>query len=240
MRALLGGRVAAVPVHFDQAEAIVKQGNYKVMIEPWQTFSTWYSQAWLVQAKWLDKPENQRAAVDLNKAMITAFRRTNAEFDYFAAGFRKYATVTDAAKATDDDLKPIWQKLSRDIKAWPNDGGFRREDFRALLPVYRQAGAVKAEPNVDRVIDTRFVEQALKRSSDDGDEAYKHAQAGNAKMSVILAMLVLLQLLNNPFHEGFGGLQPVAMERALRIIDQELAVAGRVVQPPCDAQGNPL
>jgi NitT/TauT family transport system substrate-binding protein len=162
MRALLGGRVAAVPVHFDQAEAIVKQGNYKVMIEPWQTFSTWYSQAWLVQAKWLDKAENQRAAVDLNKAMITAFRRANAEFDYFAAGFRKHATVTDAAKATDDDLKPIWQKLSRDIKAWPNDGGFRREDFKALLPVYRQAGAIKAEPNVDRVIDTRFVEQALK------------------------------------------------------------------------------
>ena len=56
----------------------------------------------------------------------------------------------------------IWQKLSRDIKAWPNDGGFRREDFKALLPVYRQAGAIKAEPNVDRVIDTRFVEQALK------------------------------------------------------------------------------
>jgi NitT/TauT family transport system substrate-binding protein len=162
MRALLGGRVAAVPVHFDQAEAIVKQGNYKIMIEPWQTFSTWYSQAWLVQAKWLEKQENQRAAVDLNKAMITAFRRANADFGYFAAGFRKYATVTDAAKATDDDLKPIWQKLSRDIKAWPNDGGFRREDFRALLPVYRQAGAVKAEPNVDRVIDTRFVEQALK------------------------------------------------------------------------------
>ncbi len=162
MRALLGGRVAAVPVHFDQAEAIVKQGNYKIMIEPWQTFSTWYSQAWLVQAKWLDKAENQRAAVDLNKAMITAFRRTNAEFDYFAAGFRKHATVTDAGKATDDDLRPIWQKLSRDIKAWPNDGGFRREDFKALLPVYRQAGAIKAEPNVDRVIDTRFVEQALK------------------------------------------------------------------------------
>ena len=52
-------------------------------------------------------------------------------------------------------------------------------------------------------------------------------------------MLLLLQFLNNPFHTGIGGLRPVAMERALRIIDQELAAAGRVVQPPCDEQGNP-
>jgi NitT/TauT family transport system substrate-binding protein len=162
MRALLGGRVAAVPVHFDQAEAIIKQGNYQILIEPWKSFSAWYSEAWLVQGKWLEKPENQRAAVDLNKAMITAFRRTNEDYGYFAEGFRKYATVKDAAKTSDDELKPIWQKLSHDIKAWPNDGGFRRDDFRQLLPVYRQAGAIKAEPNVDRVIDTRYVEQALK------------------------------------------------------------------------------
>jgi NitT/TauT family transport system substrate-binding protein len=162
MRALLGGRVAAVPVHFDQAEAIVKQGNYKILIEPWKTFATWYSQAWLVQSKWLDKPENQRAAIDLNKAMITAFRRANADYNYFAGAFRKYATVKDAAKTPDDELKPIWEKLSRDIKAWPNDGGFRRDYFKELLPVYRKAGAIKAEPDVNRVIDTRFVEQALK------------------------------------------------------------------------------
>jgi hypothetical protein len=57
-------------------------------------------------------------------------------------------------------------------------------------------------------------------------------------VSVILSMLVLLQFLNNPFNADFGGLRPVAMERALRIIDQELQVAGRTIQPPCDQQGN--
>jgi NitT/TauT family transport system substrate-binding protein len=162
MRALLGGRVAAVPVHFDQAEEIVKQGNYKVMIEPWKTYNPWLSEAWLVQGQWLAKTENQRAAVDLNKAMITAFRRSNADFDYYAAGFRKFATIKDADKTPDDQIRPIWQKLSRDIKAWPNDGGFRREYFKELIPVYRKAGAIKADPNLDRVVETRFVEQALK------------------------------------------------------------------------------
>ena len=162
MRALLGGRVAAVPVHFEQAEAIIKQGNFKVLIEPWMTYRAWYSQAWLVQGSWLESEANQRAAIDLNKAMITAFRRANEDYGYFAAGFRKYATVKDAANVRDEELIPIWKKLSRDIGAWPNDGGFRRESFKELLPVYREAGAIKSEPDVDRVIDTRFVEQALK------------------------------------------------------------------------------
>jgi NitT/TauT family transport system substrate-binding protein len=167
MRALLGGRVAAVPVHFDQAQAILnqailKQGNYKILIEPWTIYHPWLSEAWLVQGAWLENGENQRAAVDLNKAMITAFRRSNADFGYFAAGFRKYATVKDAEKASDDELGPIWQKLSRDIKAWPDDGGFRREYFAELLPVYRKAGAIKGDPKLDRVVETRFVEAALK------------------------------------------------------------------------------
>jgi NitT/TauT family transport system substrate-binding protein len=162
MRALLGGRVAAVPVHFDQAAEIVKQGNFKVMIEPWKTYKAWYSEAWLVPGKWLDNKDNQRAAVDLNKAMITAFRGCNADYNYFAAGFRKYATVKDAAKISDEQLKPIWQKLSREIKAWPDDGGWSRENFKGLLPVYRKAAAVKADPDLNKVVETRFVEQALK------------------------------------------------------------------------------
>ena len=162
IRALLGGRVAAVPVHFDQAESVLKEGNFKVMIEPWKVYNPWISEAWLVQGKWLEDKNNQRLAVDLNKAMITAFRKTNADLKYYAEGFRKYATMKDADKATDEEIRPIWQKLSADIKAWPNDGGFRREYFKALLPVYRQAGAIKGEPDLERVIDTRFVEQALK------------------------------------------------------------------------------
>ena len=161
MRALLAGRVAAVPVHFDQAAEVVKQGNFKVLIEPWQEYKTWLSQPWLVHGSWADNKDNHRAAIDLNKAMIKSFRMANADYGYWADGFRKYATVPDAAKATDETLKPIWHKLSTAIKAWPNDGGFKREYFKELLPVYRKAGAVKGEPDLNRVIETRFVEQAL-------------------------------------------------------------------------------
>ena len=59
-------------------------------------------------------------------------------------------------------------------------------------------------------------------------------------VSVITALLLLLNVLDNPFHHGIGGLRPVAMERTLRIIDQELKIAGYVDPPPCDARGNSL
>jgi len=51
-------------------------------------------------------------------------------------------------------------------------------------------------------------------------------------------MLVLLQFLDSPFTEGLGGLRPVAMERALVIIEEELAAAGLTIQARCDARGN--
>jgi hypothetical protein len=52
-------------------------------------------------------------------------------------------------------------------------------------------------------------------------------------------MLLLIRFLDSPFHEGGGGVKPVAMERALRIIDESLGAAGVRVSTPCDAQGVP-
>jgi hypothetical protein len=52
-------------------------------------------------------------------------------------------------------------------------------------------------------------------------------------------MLLLLQFLDNPFRSGIGGLRPVAMERALVILDQVLEVTGDTAALPCDATGRP-
>lgn len=76
--------------------------------------------------------------------------------------------------------------------------------------------------------------------ADRGERAVVQAVLMGSVVAVIVSMLLLLNFLDNPFHDGLGGLQPVAMERALAIIDQELEVAGVDQPPPCDAQGNPL
>lgn len=161
MKALLSGRVVAVPMHFDQADDVMKHGPYKVMIEPWKEYKHWISESWLVQRSWLDNKDNQRAMVDVNKAMITSFRQANKSYDYFASGYRKYATVRGAATVSDQALRPIWQKLSAEIHAWPDDGGFKREYFDELLPVYREAHAIRGTLDLKTAVEPRFVDQAL-------------------------------------------------------------------------------
>jgi hypothetical protein len=56
-------------------------------------------------------------------------------------------------------------------------------------------------------------------------------------VSVVTALLLLLNSLNNPFHAGIGGLKPVAMERALQVINQQLDIVGDQQAPPCNARG---
>jgi hypothetical protein len=57
--------------------------------------------------------------------------------------------------------------------------------------------------------------------------------------AVIAVMLLLIGFLDSPFHEGVGGVRPVAMERTLDIIDQALDAANRGVTLPCDPRGTP-
>ena len=68
VRALLSGRVDAVPIHFDQAVALSQQGDYPIMIEPWKEYQAWFGEVLFATGAWLKKPENERAAIDLLKA----------------------------------------------------------------------------------------------------------------------------------------------------------------------------
>ena len=56
---------------------------------------------------------------------------------------------------------------------------------------------------------------------------------------VISSTLLLLWFLDHPYHAGIGSLRPVAMERAIRILDQEAAVVGGKLTIPCDERGIP-
>ena len=62
----------------------------------------------------------------------------------------------------------------------------------------------------------------------------------NFEGHLITSILLLLVFLDNPFHEGVGGLRPVAMERTLEIIRQRSTLADQGNALPCDAEGNPL
>ena len=74
--------------------------------------------------------------------------------------------------------------------------------------------------------------------ADSGERAVVQALLMGTVVAVIVSTLLLLQFLNNPFHDGVGGLRPDAMERTLKIIDEELSANEHRMQLPCDARGN--
>jgi hypothetical protein len=76
--------------------------------------------------------------------------------------------------------------------------------------------------------------------ADSSEGAVTQAVLMGSVASVIVAMLLLIRFLDSPFHDGVGGIQPVAMERTLRIVDEALQALGNRVTLPCDATGNPV
>ena len=73
--------------------------------------------------------------------------------------------------------------------------------------------------------------------ADSGERAVVQALLLGVVVGGITAMLLLLDFLNHPVHDGIGGLRPVAMERTLEVIDQDLAILGDDLPLPCDARG---
>jgi NitT/TauT family transport system substrate-binding protein len=160
--ALLSKRIDAAHVHFDQAQELMKRGPFKVLIEPWKDFPGWINEVWAVPGAWLRKAENERVVVDLLKANITAFRRANRDLGWYVEQYRKHATTKGAREESEDTLRNIWDRLAREIKAWPNDMHYSLEAFREVLPAYKAAGAIQGTVKVEQVVETRYVTQALK------------------------------------------------------------------------------
>ena len=73
--------------------------------------------------------------------------------------------------------------------------------------------------------------------ADSGERAVVQGLMMGVVISVITSMLLLLTLLDNPFHDGIGGLRPVAMERALQVIDRELQIGEADGLPPAMPAG---
>ena len=76
--------------------------------------------------------------------------------------------------------------------------------------------------------------------ADSGERALVQAMLMGTVVSVMVSLLLLLQFLDHPFHPGIGGLRPVAMERAIKVIDLQLDAVGLKLDLPCDSLGNPL
>jgi hypothetical protein len=75
--------------------------------------------------------------------------------------------------------------------------------------------------------------------ADSAERAIVQATMMGGVAIVITSTLLLLLFLDSPFHSGIGSLRPVAMERTLRILDQEAAAFDGRLVVPCDTRGRP-
>jgi hypothetical protein len=73
--------------------------------------------------------------------------------------------------------------------------------------------------------------------ADRGERALVQSVLMGAVVAVIASLLLLLYALDNPFSPGVGALEPVAMERTLRLVDEALMAVAREVPIPCDLRG---
>ncbi|MGH2980970.1 MAG: hypothetical protein ACRDKV_02870 [Solirubrobacterales bacterium] len=76
--------------------------------------------------------------------------------------------------------------------------------------------------------------------ADRGEGALTQAVLMGSVVAVISTLLLLLYSLDNPFGAGIGGLDPVAMERSLRLVDEALGSIGGQVPISCDLEGGPV
>jgi len=73
--------------------------------------------------------------------------------------------------------------------------------------------------------------------ADSGERAVVQGLLIGSVVTVIATLLLLLRALDNPFHGGVGGLEPVAMKRSLRLIDEVLPNLDARVRVPCNLEG---
>jgi hypothetical protein len=74
--------------------------------------------------------------------------------------------------------------------------------------------------------------------ADSGERAFVQATMMGGVAVVITSTLLLLWFLDNPFHDGTGGLPPTAMERTLGIVAQGQLVDA-TIPLPCRPDGTP-
>jgi hypothetical protein len=74
--------------------------------------------------------------------------------------------------------------------------------------------------------------------ADSGEMRRSQAMLIGSATTVVAVTLLAIYALDNPYRPGLGSIQPVAMERSLRILEEARAALSDEAAIPCDAEGN--
>jgi hypothetical protein len=113
-----------------------------------------------------------------------------------------------------------------------------REDVRADR-VHGAEGVIPVPLWIVLVLSAAIIFLFMLFFADSAERAIVQATMIGGVAIVISSTLLVVLFLNDPYHAGVGGLRPVAMERAIRILDQEAAEVDVKLAIPCDERGTP-
>lgn len=148
-----------------------------------------------------------------------------------------------------EELNPWGAELFRTLRTIDPETPAQQSGFDAWLGqtaereaarndrIHGAVGVIPAPMWIVLILTSVLIFVYLLFFADSGEAALVQALLMGTVVSVITSLLLLVQALNDPFHEGIGGLRPVAMERALQVIDQELEIVGSDLPLPCDDRG---
>lgn len=75
--------------------------------------------------------------------------------------------------------------------------------------------------------------------ADSGERAVTQGLLMGSLVAVMVATLLLLSILDNPYRRGVSELRPVAMQQTLELIDQARNALDQNDPLPCNTQGQP-
>ena len=111
-----------------------------------------------------------------------------------------------------------------------------REDARNAR-IHGDAGVVPVPLWVALFFTSAVIFGFMLLFADSGERALVQGALMGSVVAVLTTLLLLLWFLDDPFHDGVGGVQPAAMERTLVVIDEMVEATGTTLTLPCDARG---
>jgi hypothetical protein len=142
-------------------------------------------------------------------------------------GVQMYQTIkaADPQSATEQSAYDRWmeqtaeRELARSARIYPADGLVPLPLWLVLMVIF----------GVILVYMLFFADPA--------ERAVTQGLLMGSVTAIISMLLLLLVYFNNPYGEGVGRLSPTAMERTVRIIEEELTIVGLEVDLPCGPDG---
>jgi hypothetical protein len=111
-----------------------------------------------------------------------------------------------------------------------------RESARSAR-IHGAAGVIPASLWIILFLTAAVIAAFMLLFADSGERAFVQASLIGTVVLVMSSTLLLIFMLDNPYAKGLGQLQPTAMQRTLRLLDQERSIVADPTPPPCNAAG---